>query len=216
MNDLHRRNGHRIRRRFMPVICAIVNDNPEGQLLTLTYDSAKTSRPCRSCWYRPFYCFYWFCLIFSYLWRLHNDGRVKSESLNDPQALESAHFKDINNVENAKKRASQAKKRPAAAWKEISSESRKIDYYWFYSYYSVHRTLSGFRDLWWGANDRGIHFAAGPDWMHLMLEGLGKHILVYITAILKATGLLYLNDIIWYYMILYDIIWYYMILYDII
>ena len=47
---------------------------------------------------------------------------------------------------------------------------------------------SGFRGLWWGANNRGIHFAAGPDWMHLMLEGLGKHILNYTTAILKTTG----------------------------
>lgn len=35
---------------FMPVICAIVNDNPEGQLLCLTYDSSKAQKPCRSCW----------------------------------------------------------------------------------------------------------------------------------------------------------------------
>ena len=74
---------------------------------------------------------------------------------------------------------------------EKKQSQTKIDYYQFYSHCSVHRTLSGFRDLWWGANDRGIHFAAGPDWMHLMLEGLGKHILIYITAILKATGLLF-------------------------
>jgi hypothetical protein len=56
----------------------------------------------------------------------------------------------------------------------------------------VHDTTSGFRGLWWGANLRGVHFAAGPDWMHLMLEGLGKHILTYIEAMLKAAGIYHL------------------------
>lgn len=36
--------------RFMPFLCLIVNDNPEGQLLALVYNSAKAKFPCRCCW----------------------------------------------------------------------------------------------------------------------------------------------------------------------
>ena len=33
----------------MPALCVIINDNPEGQLLSLVYDSAKAKQPCRMC-----------------------------------------------------------------------------------------------------------------------------------------------------------------------
>ena len=55
-------------------------------------------------------------------------------------------------------------------------------------FHAVHSTKSGFRGLWWGGNPYGIHLAAGPDWMHLMHEGLGKHLLTYICAVLKKSG----------------------------
>jgi hypothetical protein len=74
--------------------------------------------------------------------------------------------------------------------KNISSMLQKTyDFFWLSVFASVHEGKSGFRDLWWGANERGIHFAAGPDWMHLMEEGLGRHILTYIDAILQKAGL---------------------------
>lgn len=53
---------------------------------------------------------------------------------------------------------------------------------------SVHATGSCFAGLWWGGNPNGIHFAAGSDWMHLMHEGLGKHLMVYVCAVLKKAG----------------------------
>lgn len=34
---------------FYPVICLVVNDNPEGQLLSLVYGSAQAKLPCRMC-----------------------------------------------------------------------------------------------------------------------------------------------------------------------
>lgn len=39
-------------RLFYPVICIVVNDNPEGQLLTLVYHSSMAKFPCRTCWVR--------------------------------------------------------------------------------------------------------------------------------------------------------------------
>ena len=50
---------------------------------------------------------------------------------------------------------------------------------------TAHPTLSGFRDLDWGGNPHGIYMTAGPDWMHMMLEGLGKHLLTYTIKLLK-------------------------------
>ena len=52
----------------------------------------------------------------------------------------------------------------------------------------MHSTKSGFRGLWWEGNPYGIHLAAGSEWMHLMHEGLGKHLLTYICAVLKKSG----------------------------
>lgn len=52
----------------------------------------------------------------------------------------------------------------------------------------VHMQPNGFRGLWWGANTGGIHLAAGPDWMHLMLEGLGKHLVNFIGETLRDCG----------------------------
>ena len=52
----------------------------------------------------------------------------------------------------------------------------------------MHREKSGFRGCWFGDNKHGIHLAAGPDWMHLVLEGLGKHLLTYLCAMLKEAG----------------------------
>jgi hypothetical protein len=52
----------------------------------------------------------------------------------------------------------------------------------------VHLEKSGFRGIWWGANPHGVHLATGPDWMHLMLEGLGRHLLSYICTVLKKAG----------------------------
>lgn len=34
---------------FYPVIACVVNDNPEGQLLSLVYGHAKANYPCRMC-----------------------------------------------------------------------------------------------------------------------------------------------------------------------
>lgn len=33
----------------MPALCILVNDNPEGQLMALMYNSAKSACPCRMC-----------------------------------------------------------------------------------------------------------------------------------------------------------------------
>jgi hypothetical protein len=53
---------------------------------------------------------------------------------------------------------------------------------------SVHETESGFRGCNFGANEHGIFLATGPDRMHLMLEGLGKHIVVYCIQTIAAAG----------------------------
>ena len=53
----------------------------------------------------------------------------------------------------------------------------------------VHPETSGFRGCWFGSSKHGIHLAAGPDWMHLILEGLGKHLLTYMCGVLQQSGI---------------------------
>jgi hypothetical protein len=53
----------------------------------------------------------------------------------------------------------------------------------------VHPEPSPFLGLNFGANPWGIHFAAGPDRMHLMFEGLGKAIHTWLCAVLLKTGI---------------------------
>ena len=36
--------------KFYPLMCLVVNDNPEGQKLVGVYDSAKANYGCRVCW----------------------------------------------------------------------------------------------------------------------------------------------------------------------
>lgn len=36
-----------------------------------------------------------------------------------------------------------------------------------------------------GSNEWGLHFAAGVDWMHAMLEGLGKKLIECVASVLK-------------------------------
>jgi len=54
----------------------------------------------------------------------------------------------------------------------------------------VHREESGFRGLYFGAHPHGIHLAAGPDLMHLMLEGLANAIITCTWTILKKRRVL--------------------------
>lgn len=53
---------------------------------------------------------------------------------------------------------------------------------------AVHPEANAFDDLDFGANLNGIHFAAGPDRMHLMLEGLGTAILGWTTILVSKAG----------------------------
>ena len=116
--------------------------------------------------------------------------RVGRHALNDPDALAGTLLKTVRNVSSAIERAQREPAKKNAKMKNISSMLQKtFDFFWLSVFASVHEGKSGFRDLWWGANERGIHFAAGPDWMHLMEEGLGRHILTYIDAILQKAGL---------------------------
>jgi len=57
----------------------------------------------------------------------------------------------------------------------------------------VHATKSGFRDLYFGAHAHGIHLAAGPDLMHLMLEGLGRTMIACIMELLSPSALSNIN-----------------------
>jgi hypothetical protein len=49
---------------------------------------------------------------------------------------------------------------------------------------------SGFRQLYFGAHKFGIHLAAGPDLMHLMLEGLANTLVKCTWKTLKDLGVL--------------------------
>ena len=55
----------------------------------------------------------------------------------------------------------------------------------------MHPEKNAFYGLHFGANEQGIHFAAGPDRMHLMFEGLGKAMLGWVTLILLNAGFVY-------------------------
>ena len=54
----------------------------------------------------------------------------------------------------------------------------------------MQREESGFRGLYFGAHPHGIHLAAGPDLMHLMLEGLAMTVVTCTGNVLKAVGAL--------------------------
>ena len=47
---------------------------------------------------------------------------------------------------------------------------------------------SGFTGCSFGPHEYGIHLAAGPDIMHMMLEGLGRNVVNCIGHTLKETG----------------------------
>ena len=52
----------------------------------------------------------------------------------------------------------------------------------------MHPERSGFEGVGFGGSDHGIHLATGPDWMHCMQEGLGKHIVDMATIMFKTAG----------------------------
>jgi hypothetical protein len=54
---------------------------------------------------------------------------------------------------------------------------------------AVHAVESGFRDVDFG-HDHGIHLAAGPDLMHLLLEGLAMTLVFCIATYLASCGVL--------------------------
>lgn len=60
------------------------------------------------------------------------------------------------------------------------------------SYYnmmiSVHPEENAFWDMPFGAHEEGIHFAAGPDRMHLMYEGLGTALITWVLAVMTTAG----------------------------
>ena len=67
------------------MICAIVNDNPEGQLLSLVYNSAMSKYPCRTCWYALFQNgsdLQLTCITILF--------RIKGENMSDPDAAKRA------------------------------------------------------------------------------------------------------------------------------
>ena len=73
-------------------------------------------------------------------------------------------------------------------WETFSSKNIKLtlNYLVFFMQCTAPRAVSV--GCGGGGNPYGIHLAAGPDWMHLMHEGLGKHLLTYICAVLKKSG----------------------------
>ena len=54
----------------------------------------------------------------------------------------------------------------------------------------MHGERSGFENCSFGSNPHGIHLAAGPDMMHLVLEGLAKTLIDCIAAVLQESGIL--------------------------
>ena len=96
-------------------------------------------------------------------------------------------------ITKAKQEADRSSKTSRSAKAQFNKKMKEMsckesDYYQIILVYAnevlaVHTEKSGFDGIDWGANPHGIHLAAGPDWMHLMLEGLGKHILKYTTMI---------------------------------
>ena len=54
---------------------------------------------------------------------------------------------------------------------------------------AVQPEVNAFDGVLFGANPHGIHLAAGPDRMHLMLEGLGQAILGWVTIVLSKAGM---------------------------
>ena len=90
--------------------------------------------------------------------------RVGRHALNDPAALDNTLLKTVRNVSSAVERAQRDPSKKNAKMKNISSMLQKtFDFFLLSVFASVYEGKSGFRDLWWGANERGIHFAAGPD-----------------------------------------------------
>ena len=57
--------------------------------------------------------------------------------------------------------------------------------------------MSGFRDVSFEANKGGVHFAAGPDRMHLLFEGLGRWLLDFTIDMLtkKHKGIVFIVKI---------------------
>jgi hypothetical protein len=51
-------------------------------------------------------------------------------------------------------------------------------------------TNGGFDNIHWGANEHGICAAAVVDWMHGMLQGLGKDLMSFTGSVLKKAGVL--------------------------
>jgi len=53
---------------------------------------------------------------------------------------------------------------------------------------SVHPEVNAFYEMPFGESKEGIHMAAGPDRLHLFLEGLGKAMVVWIALLLLRAG----------------------------
>jgi hypothetical protein len=58
----------------------------------------------------------------------------------------------------------------------------------FYNNMPVQRERSGFSGVWLPVDVHGIHLAAGPDFMHLMLEGIADTLITCIVKFLNKRG----------------------------
>ena len=174
----------------MPALCILVNDNPEGKLMALMYNSAKAKCPCRMCkWVSNivqfFQTFCWKNLCFL---RCEN-ARCKGVHFNDPNEGLQSPFRTTAETSASVDAVKRLKRGKPAAAKKLSSKVEKFEKHWNFEFFvTVHLEESGFRGIWWGSNPHRVHLAAGPDGMHLILEGLGRHLMSYISTVVKKAG----------------------------
>jgi len=158
-----------------PVMCLFISDTPERQSTSLIFNSAKAKFPCSM------------CTIPGSQFPNTEQGLV--------QPLRTT--KETNDTRLACLQASGTQTK----LKEHSGTCLHVRIYIEVlactfkstqitpSFAAVHGEESGFRGLCFG-HDHGIHLAAGPDLMHLMLEGLANVVVSCLCSAFKEKGVL--------------------------
>jgi hypothetical protein len=119
--------------------------------------------------------------------------RVAKEFLDDPDEGFRASYRNTQNTERnrAEGRSKPNKTARLRFLALLSSEiplNVTIIFINLCSWCTAHPERNAFRDMNFGGNRNGIFMAAGPDRMHLMYEGIGKHIHTWLCTLLIRVG----------------------------
>jgi hypothetical protein len=130
---------------------------------------------------------------------------LPAEFFNDPMRGLQEPLRNAEETERRRARCARAED-PAAEYKKYSckfssAKCGKVPFYAhfmlilcsFYVHFPVQPEIPGFNGTSCGANSSGIFMACGPDKMHLLYEGLGKHLVTCIAKMLKKHGKLSSN-----------------------